>query len=63
MDKLLEALRTIKNNNGQWIDFIEGDTGLIENNYESCMTVLNWHPEINSEKEFDNAMNLLFNSL
>jgi len=34
MNKLLEALRIIKNNNGQWIDFIQEENGLIEYNYE-----------------------------
>ena len=63
MDKLIKGLKVIKANGGIWEDFIEDDNGLIEDNYELAMEALGWNPEHNSEKDFDDKMELLFDSI
>ena len=63
MDKLIKGLKAIKEKGGIWEDSIEDDNGLIDANYELAMNVLEWNPEKQSEKEFDDKMENLFYSL
>ena len=63
MQALITGLKKIKEQGGKWIDFIENENGLIEKNYEIAMAALQWNPCLHSEKQFDDEMEKLFNSL
>ncbi|WP_341323414.1 hypothetical protein NSQ62_08040 [Solibacillus sp. FSL H8-0523] len=64
LEKLTEGLKQIKKQGGQWFDFIEDEEGfLIFDNYELAMDALEWNPFIHTEKQFDDQMEKLFDSL